>query len=116
MKKMLALTIIALWPLSAYAAGSAMGKHSAPTRTEGQRTATTMVKNEDGILKPNEYEVISTNDSITRALCPYTCAMRGIEAKYCKAWRSVIEPTLCYVQDTRIPSDAISWGSGAHGK
>ena len=87
-----------------------------PHGLKDQRTATTMVKNEDGILKPNEYEVISTNDSITRALCPYTCAMRGIEAKYCKAWRSVIEPTLCYVQDTRIPSDAISWGNGAQGK
>jgi NAD-dependent SIR2 family protein deacetylase len=100
MKKIIALTIFVLLPLSVYAGEKAQGKNS----------ATTMVQNIDGLLKQNEYEVISTNGAITRAFCPYTCAMRGIEAKHCKTWRSTNDPTLCYVQDTRIKTDAIMWG------
>ena len=69
-----------------------------------------MVENHDGDLKANEYEVISTNGAITRAFCPYTCAMRGLDAKYCKTWPSVEDTKLCYVQDTRLPTDAIKWG------
>ena len=69
-----------------------------------------MVENVDGNLKANKFEVIDLNGSITRAFCPYTCAMRGIEAKHCKTWRSLNDPNLCYVQDTRIHSEAIKWG------
>jgi hypothetical protein len=118
MKKILVLTLVALLPLNAYAGGSAKMERSAITHTTetARRTSSTMVKNEDGELKANEYEVISTNDSIFRAFCPYTCAMRGLEAKYCKTWRSLIDPKLCYVQDTRIPSNAIKWGRGGQGE
>ena len=108
MKKIIALTIFVLL-LSAYAGGKAQGENSATKNIETGRTATTMVENRDGELKPNEYEVISTNGAITRAFCPYTCAMRGLEAKHCKAWRSLSNPKLCYVQDTRLKSDAILW-------
>lgn len=105
MIKMIALTILVLLPLTAYA-----GEKSAIKNVETGRTATTMMENRDGELKPNEYEVISTNGAITRAFCPYTCAMRGLEAKHCKAWRSLSDPKLCYVQDTRLKTDAIDWG------
>ena len=116
MKRILALIIVVFLPLTAYAGDSAKGENSATTHTETGRTAATMVENVDGDLKANEYEVIDPDGAITRAFCPYTCAMRGIEAKYCKAWRSLNDPNLCYVQDTRIQSDAIKWGNGAKGK
>ena len=117
MKKMIALTILVLLPLCAYAGEKAQGENSANKNIKAERTSTTMVENRGGSeLKPNEYEVISTNGSITRALCPYTCAMRGLDAKYCKTWRSLNDPKLCYVQDTRIKTDAIDWGDPYKGK
>ncbi len=57
------------------------------------------------------YEVVSTNGSITRSLCPYTCEMHGLPRSHCRTWQSKQDPTRCYVQDTRIPSDAIHLGS-----
>ena len=116
MKKIIALTIFVLLPLSAYAGERAQKGETADRNIKAGITAATMVENRDGELKSNEYEVIDMNGSITRAFCPYTCAMRGLEAKYCKAWRSVSDPKLCYVQDTRIKSDAIDWGKSGQGK
>ncbi len=116
MKKMIALTILVLLPLSAYAGEKAQGENSAIKNIEAGRSATTMVQDDDGVLQPNEYELISTNGSITRALCPYTCAMRGLEAKHCKTWRSLNDPKLCYVQDTRIKSNAINWRGADKGR
>lgn len=116
MKKILVLTIVALLPLSAHAGESAKGKASSVPPAETGSTAAAMVEDDDGILEANEYEVIDPAGSITRALCPYTCAMRGLEARHCKTWRSVSDPKLCYVQDTRIPTDAINWGSKAKGE
>ena len=111
MKRLIVLTILVLLPLSAYAGEKAQGENSEIKNIETKGTATTMVENRGGSeLKPNEYEVISTNGAITRAFCPYTCAMRGLEAKHCKTWRSVSNPKLCYVQDTRLETDAIDWG------
>jgi hypothetical protein len=66
-----------------------------------------MRENQDGVLKVGEYIVISPNGSITRALCPYTCEMRGLPREHCKAWKSVSIKNECYLQDTRIPSEAI---------
>ena len=71
-----------------------------------------MKENEDGNLKQGEYEVISTNGSVTRAFCPYTCEMRGLPAKNCKSWKSLQEPDKCYLQDTRLPSNAVPMGKG----
>ncbi len=100
-----------LLPLSgAYAAGkNAQGEDSTTKNIGTEKAATTMTKNRDGELKPNEYEVISMDGGITRAFCPYTCAMRGLEVKHCKAWRSLSNPKLCYVQDTRIKTDPRFW-------
>ena len=67
-----------------------------------------MVEDKDGVIASNEYEVISTNGSITRALCPYSCEMRDLPKKFCKTWQSKQEPSMCYVQDTRIPTEAIT--------
>jgi hypothetical protein len=108
MKKILALAMMALLPLTAHAAESA-----APAPAGAERTAATMVEDDDGYLAPNEYEVISTNGSISRSFCPYTCAMRGLETKDCKTWRSLNDPELCYVQDNRVPTNAIKWGEGS---
>lgn len=58
-------------------------------------------------LTPGTYETVSTNGSITRALCPYTCDMRGLPKEHCKTWASKQEPSKCYVQDTRLQSNAI---------
>jgi hypothetical protein len=81
---------------------------SAVTQASGSNNGMTEVF--DGQLSAGTYEVISTNGSITRALCPYTCKMRGIEKSHCKTWRSASEPEKCYVEDTSLPSQAISWG------
>ena len=114
MKKMIALAILVLLPLTAYAVEKAQGENSATENIEAERLP--MVENRGGSeLKPNEYEVISTNGAITRAICPYTCAMRGLEVKYCKTWRSLSRPNLCYVQDTRLETDAIDWGGEDQG-
>ena len=109
MKKVIALCIFVLLPLIAYAGEKEQEKNPAISNIESERTP--MVENRGGHeLQPNEYEVISTNGAITRAICPYTCAMRGLEVKNCKTWRSLSNPKLCYVQDTRLESDAIDWG------
>ena len=65
----------------------------------------------DGEIRKGEFEKISTNGSITRGLCPYTCEMRALPKQYCKTWRSIVDPTKCYVQDTRIPSQAVLVGN-----
>jgi hypothetical protein len=109
MKKTIALTIFVLLPLIVYAGEKEQEKNPASNNIESGRTP--MIENRGGHeLKPNEYEVISTNGAITRAICPYTCAMRGLELKHCKTWRSLSNPILCYVHDTRLESDAIDWG------
>lgn len=69
-----------------------------------------MKENTDGILKSGEYEVISTNGSISRSVCPYTCEMRGLPKQYCRAWPSKQDPSRCYLEDTRIPSSAVPLG------
>lgn len=71
-----------------------------------------MKEDMDGRLEPGEYTVISPNGSITRSFCPYTCEMRGLPKEHCKAWKSVMNPELCYLQDTRITSAAVKF-SGA---
>jgi len=110
MKKIIALTIFVLLPLIAYA-----GEKEPENSSESGRTP--MVENRGGHeLQPDEYEVISTNGAITRAICPYTCAMRGLEAIHCKTWRSLSNPKLCYVHDTRLKSDAIDWGGSDQDK
>lgn len=78
----------------------------------GSPNSSTMVEDSDGTLQRNEYETVSMNDSITRALCPYTCEMRGLPKQSCRTWQSQNDPSLCYVQDTRIPSNAIALGGG----
>ena len=70
----------------------------------------TMKMDQDGVLVAGEYEVISTNNSVTRALCPYSCEERSIPKANCRTWKSKNEPDKCYVQDTRLPSDAVPIG------
>lgn len=64
-------------------------------------------EDKDGALQPGEYTVIDTKGGTTRAHCPYTCADRGLPAEHCKSWQSASDKSLCYLQDTRIPSEAI---------
>lgn len=90
------------------AAPSAASSLAEQKRARERKLGEAMTENTDGELAPGQYEVISTNGSITRALCPYTCAMRRIPKGVCKVWRSRRDPNLCYVQDMRLPSDAIS--------
>lgn len=66
-----------------------------------------MTEDVDGDLKTGEYIVVSPNGSITRALCPYTCEMRGLPPEHCKTWPSKSNPSECYIQDTRIASEAV---------
>ncbi len=61
----------------------------------------------DGTLEVGEYEIISPNGSITRALCPYGCEDRGIPKEFCKIWTSTKRKQECYVQDLRLKSEAI---------
>lgn len=69
-----------------------------------------MKENTDGELRQGEYEVISMNGGVTRAFCPYTCEMRGLPKQHCRTWQSLQDKTKCYVEDTRIPSQAIPIG------
>ena len=72
-----------------------------------------MREDKDGDLQPGEYTVIDTKGGTTRAHCPYVCADRGLPPEHCKAWESASDKTLCYLQDTRIHSDAVPLdGSG----
>lgn len=112
MKKIIALLILALVSANAHAGEMSKGESRATPPANTVSHAAPMQEDQDGELQVNEYEVVSTNGAITRAFCPYTCEMRGLEAKHCKAWRSLKDPNLCYVQDTRLPSKAIPWGSG----
>jgi hypothetical protein len=116
MRKVIALIVFLLLPLIVYGGEKEQGENSTVKNNQMERAATTMVENRDGELKPNEYEVISTNGAITRAFCPYTCAMRGLETKHCKTWRSSNDPKLCYVQDTRLKTNAIKWEGVNKGK
>jgi hypothetical protein len=60
--------------------------------------------------EPDDVEVVSMNGSVTRAKCPYTCEMRGIPRKFCREWKSRMYGDRCYVQDTRLPSNAVPIG------
>ena len=66
-----------------------------------------MRENKDGDIKPGEYQRISENGGLTRRPCPYSCEMKGIPRKNCKEWVSRRDTNLCYVEDTRLPSDAV---------
>lgn len=58
----------------------------------------------------DDVEVISMNGSITRGKCPHTCEDRNIPRKDCKEWRSKMYGDRCYVEDLRMPSNAIADG------
>lgn len=59
-----------------------------------------------GEITQGEYVIVDLTGSITRSPCPYTCEDRGLPAQHCRAWQSASDPEECYLQDTRIPSDA----------
>ncbi len=99
MKLSLLATVLLLLPTVAFAGD--------PENSTG---TTSMKEDKDGNLEPGEFEKISPNGSVTRALCPYTCEQRGLEAKNCKTWKSELDTTRCYVQDTRLPSNAVPMG------
>lgn len=61
-----------------------------------------LVPDTDGKLEPGEYQTLGSSGSITRAPCPYTCSMRGLSAEHCRMWTSIVRPSECYVQDTRV--------------
>lgn len=99
------IVFLAFAVISPMQATAAEGKARRAVKTIHRPAPT--VENTGGELKENEYEVISTNDSIRRALCPYTCKMRGIPKSHCREWRSQINRQKCYVQDTSLPSEAV---------
>ena len=66
-----------------------------------------MELSKDGKEREGQYIIIDMSGSITRSVCPYTCEMRGLPREHCRTWQSLQNPKLCYVQDTRIPSEAI---------
>ncbi len=91
---------------SARAEDTAAGKASPGTLAPHP----SMTENSNGDMKQGEYEVVSLNGSITRSFCPYTCEMRGLPKESCRTWPSNREKDKCYIQDTRLPSDAIAFG------
>ena len=64
-------------------------------------------RDRDAQLPPNEYVKVDLEGGVTKSSCPYTCEDRGLAKEYCKIWESVLDANECYVQDIRIPSDAI---------
>ena len=73
---------------------------------EYKEPETTMRENRDGVIKDNEYRVISLDGSLTRRPCPYTCEMRGIPRQHCREFKSG-DGTECYVKDTRYPDSDV---------
>ncbi|MCB0324075.1 MAG: lipid-binding SYLF domain-containing protein [Bdellovibrionales bacterium] len=65
-----------------------------------------------GPVQADEYVIVDLTGSVTRSPCPYTCQDRGLAQANCRAWPSKQDPKECYVQDTRIPSDAFYEGKG----
>ena len=110
MRNIFVYLLLVLFPLNVLAADDALAKKKTQRLSSSEIRRTPMTENKDGDLKSNEYEVISTNGAITRAFCPYTCAMRELPSSHCRTWRSQTEPSKCYVEDTRLKTDAIRWG------
>ena len=109
---MLPSVVFALDPAAPPSVDRQPASSQAVTRSGNVQPQTGMIQDEDGNLQVNEFEIISPNGSITRGLCPYSCEMRGVSKQHCKTWQSAQNPSLCYVQDMRIPSDAIAFGGG----
>jgi hypothetical protein len=64
-------------------------------------------RDRDAQVPPNEYVKVDLEGGVTKSSCPYTCEDRGLAKENCKIWESVLDANECYVQDLRIPSDAI---------
>ncbi|HQH25868.1 MAG TPA: hypothetical protein PLP17_00615 [Oligoflexia bacterium] len=111
MKMFMTLVLILLFPTAQAAAEcSDTHKSAAPEKT-AESALPAMIEDSDGDVKKNQFVRIDPQGSITRALCPYTCEMRGLPKEHCRMWRSQIDPQQCYVQDTRIASNAIRFGA-----
>ncbi len=80
-----------------------------PTAKNSAAKMRAMKLDNNGLLEKDEYEFVSKNESIARALCPYNCVDRGLSSKDCRAWSSIQDPTKCYVQDLRLQSEAINF-------
>ena len=97
--------------MSAVVAGAEQPKGtSGKPAQESMSSRLPMTENKDGDLKMNEYEVISTNGAVTRAYCPYTCEMRGLPQRFCRAWPANAGNNKCFVWDTRLPNNAVPFG------
>lgn len=109
MKREITLSILAIFicALSAWAEPADNEVSDASRASMEAAEQPTMHKDADGVLGRGEYEEISQNGALTRALCPYTCADRGIPKEHCRTWPSKMDPTLCYVWDTRLPNEAV---------
>jgi hypothetical protein len=117
MRRFIGLSLIALLPL--LLANSAQGEEKGRMGKKMQAdvsSRTPMVESLDGDLGPNQYETISLNGSLTRALCPYSCEMRGIPKRNCREWRSLVDPEKCYVEDTRLAQHAVILGKSEKDK
>ena len=107
MKSLLSIIFLSLLASTANAENNAPASAAAQVHPVATGSHSGMKEDQDGNLDKGEYEIISTNGSITRALCPYTCEMRGLPQKTCKSWQSKQDKTMCYVQDTTIATQAI---------
>ncbi len=111
MKMFMTLALIMLFPTARTAAECSDAHKSAASEKRAKSTLSMMIEDSDGDVKKNEFVRIDPQGSITRALCPYTCEMRGLPKEHCRMWRSQIDPQQCYVQDMRLPSNAIRFGA-----
>ena len=68
------------------------------------------------VVRPGSYVIVDQSGSITRSTCPYSCKDRGLPENHCRSWPSVSNPGECYVQDTRIRSDAIADTAQSRGR
>ena len=84
--------------------------HDAPSAAQQpQNDQSSMRVDRDGVILPDEYEVLTENGALTRRRCPHTCEDRNLPRKFCREWKSK-DQTLCYVWDTRLPQDAVPAG------
>lgn len=61
----------------------------------------------DGQLEEKEYRCVSSNCSVTRAVCPHTCEDRGLAPENCQTWKSKSNEQECYVKDSRYDTDVM---------
>jgi len=87
---------------------SNQGQVSEEQRLQNAAHPTMKLHGNTGAIADDEYIIMDMVGSVTRSACPYTCEDRGLAKQNCRAFQAAKDKSQCYVQDTRIKSNAFS--------